>query len=69
MAVVEDPKGEEPNAGVDDVPNPELLNAGAFGAKGLDGADIEKGFGDDCPNAGVEEDPKPELPKLIAGVD
>lgn len=66
---VEAPKGEEPNAGVDEDAKPELLKAGVFGAKGFEVVEDEKGLADDCPNAGVEEDPKPEVPKPIAPVD
>lgn len=68
LAVVEVPKGEEPNAGVDEDAKPEPLKAGVFGAKGLEEVEAEKRFADDCPNAGFVEDPKPEVPKPIPPV-
>lgn len=69
LEVVDVPKGEEPNAGVDEDAKPELLKAGVVGAKGLEEVEDEKRFADDCPNAGFEEDPNPEVPKPTAPVD
>lgn len=41
------PKGEDPNAEVDEDPKLGLLNTGVFGANGLDDEDEEKGLADD----------------------
>lgn len=67
--VVAAPKGEEPNAEDGEDPKPGLVKDEAFGAKGLEDVEDEKGLADDWPKAGVEEDPNPEAPKPIALVD
>lgn len=47
LDVFDVPKGEEPNAEVDEDPKPGLLNTGVFGANGLEEVEDEKGFADD----------------------
>lgn len=41
------PKGDELNAGVDELPKPELPKAGVLGANGFEDVEVEKGLGDD----------------------
>ena len=69
-ADVEEPKADELNAGVAEVPNPEEKGE-LFGAKGLElGVVLEKGLADDWPNTGegekafvgVVDEPKPVNP-------
>lgn len=47
LDVVDAPKGEELNEGVDEAPKPEPPKAGVFEANGLEAVEDEKGFADD----------------------
>lgn len=47
LDVDEAPKGDELNAGVDEVPKPELPKAGVFGANGFEDVEVENGLADD----------------------